>query len=548
MIQSSSSTPLLRVENLSVDFLSGSQKNIAAVSKASFTLCEGETLTLLGESGSGKSTIAHSILQLLPPPPTTKISGSIQFQGKELLGADPLTLQEIRCRRIGMVFQDPMTSLNPLQTIEYQIAEPLILHEKLQGKRLKHRVEELLDWVGFSEAKKRLKSYPHQLSGGQRQRVMMAIALSCHPVLLIADEPTTALDVTLQAELLTRLQSIQQQTGMSVLLITHHLGIAAKLSNRVILMTKGKIVEAGDTQEIFQRPQKDYTKRLINSEPKGHLPPFPTTCPVFLKAEKISVTLVSRQNGSWLRKQMTPILHELSLTLCAGETLGIVGESGSGKTTLAYALLRLLKAEGKLFIEGKDLFSVPQKELRHLRASMQLIFQDPFASLNPRLSVSQIIAEGLEVHRLGGSPREQDLKVNQALENVGLSPSDRCRYPHEFSGGQRQRIAIARALVLRPSLLILDEPTSSLDLSIQADILELLRKLQELYKLSYIFISHDLKVIRTMSHRILVMRQGRIIEGGETEKIFLSPKEAYTQRLLKASQAFDLETIFPPSP
>lgn len=522
-------------------FQSGGQ-HVHAVQNVSFSLDSGKTLALLGESGSGKSTIAHSILQCLPPSTLRGMKGSILFEGTELIGAASPCLQHIRGSRMGMVFQEPMTSLNPLQTIGYQVSEPLILHQKLQGAALKARIEELLEWVGFSEAKSRLKAYPHQLSGGQRQRIMMAIALSCHPALLIADEPTTALDVTLQEELLIRLQTIQRQTGMAVLLITHHLGVAARLADSVALLYQGRIVEAGATRDVFQNPHQAYTKRLIASEPHGTPEPLSENAAVLLKVENLEVSFEDTRKKFWFRKTMVPILHEINFSLREGETVGIVGESGSGKTTLALALLRLIHAAGHVWVDQTNILTLKKSEFRKLRRFLQLIFQDPFGSLNPRLSIAQIIAEGLNVHRLVPNPSERRRRVIQALEDVGLNPSDRHRYPHEFSGGQRQRVAIARALILKPRLLILDEPTSSLDLSIQADILVLLRELQKKYRLSYLFISHDLKVVRAMSHRTFVMYRGHVIEKGPTETLFQDPQKTYTKRLLKAAQAFDLSS------
>jgi microcin C transport system ATP-binding protein len=461
-----------------------------------------------------------------------------------MLKAPLSELQRIRGARIGIVFQEPMTSLNPLQTIERQMTESLILHQNLTGLSLRKRLEELLDWVGFPEARKRLNAYPHQLSGGQRQRIMMAIALSCGPALLIADEPTTALDVTLQEELLTRLQTIQKQTGMAILLITHHLGIAARMADEVCLLYQGKIVEQGSARDVFQSPGDPYTLRLLHSEPHGSPHSLPSLSPI-LSAQTIRAGYEDAEASTWFKKIERPILQGISLTVHPGETVGIVGESGSGKTTLALALLRLIPAQGSLLAEdGSDLFLLKASEFRKRRRFFQLIFQDPFASLNPRLSVGQIVSEGLEVHKMAATPGERDQRVERALEDVGLEPRDRHRYPHEFSGGQRQRIAIARALILKPHLLILDEPTSSLDLSIQADVLNLLRSLQAQNGLSYLFISHDLKVIRAMSHRILVMHQGALVEQNETEALFQSPCHPYTKKLLKAAQAFDLKVIF----
>ena len=538
------SSSLLTVSDLCVTFSSGA-RIFQAVRGVSLEISPGKTLALLGESGSGKSTIAHAILRLFPSFSDTRCSGEILFEGTSMLKAPLSELQRIRGARVGIVFQEPMTSLNPLQTIERQMTETLVLHQNLTGLSLRKRLEELLDWVGFSEARKRLNAYPHQLSGGQRQRIMMAIALSCGPALLIADEPTTALDVTLQEELLTRLQTIQKQTGMAILLITHHLGIAARMADEVCLLYQGKIVEQGSARDVFQNPGDPYTLRLLNSEPHGSPHPPPSNLSPILSAQTIRAGYEDAEASTWFKKIERPILKSISLTVHPGETVGIVGESGSGKTTLALALLRLIPAQGSLLAEdGSDLFLLKASEFRKRRRFLQLIFQDPFASLNPRLSVGQIVSEGLEVHKMAATPEERDQRVERALEDVGLEPRDRHRYPHEFSGGQRQRIAIARALILKPHLLILDEPTSSLDLSIQADVLNLLRSLQAQNGLSYLFISHDLKVIRAMSHRILVMHQGALVEQNETEALFQSPCHPYTKKLLKAAQAFDLKVIF----
>jgi len=531
------------VRNFSVAFHSAGQR-IHAVQNVSFDIQPGETTALVGESGSGKSTLAHGIIRCLPPS-SSLVSGEIIFQDHS---RSPLSLtqlseremDQIRGRKIAMVFQDPTSALNPLQTIQQQIAEPLIVHEGLKGKILVDRVVSLLEEVGFGQGAQRLNAYPHQLSGGQRQRVMMAMALACNPHLLIADEPTTALDVTLQAEILDRLQVIQAQRGMAILFITHHLGIAAHMAQRALVLKDGKVVEEGLASHIFSTPTHPYTQQLLNSQPSGR--PFPLTDQTkpLIDARNFSVSVDSPSTFLGLGGNKIPILKDVSLTVREGETVGLVGESGSGKTTLAFALLRLIEAQGELWMGGQDLLKLKNRQFRPLRRFLQLIFQDPFGSLNPRLSVGQIVLEGLRVHGLSPSVRDEIYRLEKVLEDVGLDPSVQHRYPHEFSGGQRQRIAIARALILRPRLLILDEPTSALDLSIQSTILDLLRDVQRKYGLSYLFISHDLDVVRAMSHRILVMQEGRIVEEGDAHDIFHHPRHPYTQKLIKAATAFDL--------
>ena len=533
----------MSVRNFSVAFHSAGQR-IHAVQNVSFDIQPGETTALVGESGSGKSTLAHGIIRCLPPS-SSLVSGEIIFQDHS---RSPLSLtqlseremDQIRGRKIAMVFQDPTSALNPLQTIQQQIAEPLIVHEGLKGKILVDRVVSLLEEVGFGQGAQRLNAYPHQLSGGQRQRVMMAMALACNPHLLIADEPTTALDVTLQAEILDRLQVIQAQRGMAILFITHHLGIAAHMAQRALVLKDGKVVEEGLASHIFSTPTHPYTQQLLNSQPSGR--PFPLTDQTkpLIDARNFSVSVDSPSTFLGLGGNKIPILKDVSLTVREGETVGLVGESGSGKTTLAFALLRLIEAQGELWMGGQDLLKLKNRQFRPLRRFLQLIFQDPFGSLNPRLSVGQIVLEGLRVHGLSPSVRDEIYRLEKVLEDVGLDPSVQHRYPHEFSGGQRQRIAIARALILRPRLLILDEPTSALDLSIQSTILDLLRDVQRKYGLSYLFISHDLDVVRAMSHRILVMQEGRIVEEGDAHDIFHHPRHPYTQKLIKAATAFDL--------
>jgi microcin C transport system ATP-binding protein len=525
---------LLTVSNLSVQFRSHQQPAFDALTSVSFTLDKGDTLALVGESGSGKTITALSILGLLPYPLAHHPSGSILFEGQELLNASEKKLRQIRGNRIAMIFQEPMTALNPLHTIEQQIQEVLFLHKKLDKAAAHNRVIELLQLVGFRDGVHRLNAYPHQLSGGQRQRVMIAMALACEPTLLIADEPTTALDVTIQAEIIKLIQELQQKFGMALLLISHDLGMVAKMASRIAVMRNGEIVEQGATAEILKRPQHPYTQHLIAAEPHGHPAPIHPQAPLLLQCQGISVSF---QRRLWLQKKTPDVwaVDNVSFSVKQGETLGIVGESGSGKSTLAYAILRLLPCSGEINFENHLLHQLKHRALRPLRQKMQIIFQDPFSSLNPRLSVGQIIGEGLEVHERHLPPIERQKKVAAILQEVDLDPDVYHRYPHEFSGGQRQRIAIARALVLNPHLLILDEPTSALDRSVQAEVIDLLRRLQEKHRITYLFISHDLKVVRAMSHRLIVMQQGRVVETGTTEEIYTQPQHPYTQRLLAAA-------------
>ena len=530
-------TSLLSVENLSVHFLQG-DKVIEAVKSISFTLNPHETVALVGESGSGKSVTALSILQLLPYPKAFHPQGHIYFEGQELIGAEKTLLRSIRGNEIAMIFQEPMTSLNPLQTVEKQISEVLQIHKGLIGTAARNRCIEVLEMAGFKDGKARLRAYPHQLSGGQRQRVMIAMALACEPKVLIADEPTTALDVTIQAKLLSLLQDLQQKLGMAMLLITHDLGIVRKMADRVLIMKDGHVMEEGDKEGLMSHPRSSYTRRLINSFPKGEAVITSSKAPLILKVDHLKVHFDIREG--LFRRKVGDIraVDEVSFDLKEGHTLGIVGESGSGKTTLAMALLRLEKSQGSIWFHGQAIQALSRKALRPLRREMQVVFQDPFGSLSPRMSVGQIVAEGLEIHGLGKTTKARDLQVIDALAEVGLDPEARHRYPHEFSGGQRQRIAIARALVLKPKLIVLDEPTSALDRSVQVDIIELLKRLQNSHKLAYLFISHDLAVVRALSHEVLVMRKGKIIETGSAESIFMTPQESYTKALIKA--AFDL--------
>lgn len=530
---------LLEVENLSVSFrVEG--RDVEAVRGVSFSVEEGETLALVGESGSGKSVTALSVMQLLPYPVASHPTGTIRFGGRSLIGADRETLREVRGDRISMIFQEPLTSLNPLHSVEKQIGETLALHKGLRGDAASARILELLELVGLDDVSKRLKAYPHELSGGQRQRVMIAMALANEPDLLIADEPTTALDVTIQAQILELLSDLQKKLGMSILLITHDLGVVEKFSHRVCVMTEGEIVETGPSTEVFENPAHPYTKRLASAAPSGSPPAKPGGAAEILSADGLKVYFPIK--GGFLRrvKDYVRAVDDVTLSVKEGHTLGIVGESGSGKTTLGMALLRLISSEGGIRYGGEEISKRTFKEMRPLRQHLQIVFQDPFGSLSPRLSIGQIIEEGLLIHASDLSPAEREAKVAQALEDVGLDPEWRHRYPHEFSGGQRQRVAIARALVLGPRLVVLDEPTSALDVSVQSQIVDLLRDLQARYGLAFIFISHDLRVVRAMSDEVLVMKDGKIVETGTGDQIFDAPKSDYTKALIAA--AFNLES------
>jgi microcin C transport system ATP-binding protein len=530
---------LLEVKNLSVNFGTGDDA-VRAVRNVSFEIKRGETLAVVGESGSGKSVTALSILQLLPYPMANHPNGSIRFQGRELVGAPPRDLLDVRGNRISMIFQEPMTSLNPLHTIERQVNEVLILHKGLTRSAARKRTLELLEQVGIPEAVNRLDAFPHQLSGGQRQRVMIAMALANEPDLLIADEPTTALDVTIQAQILKLLKTLQARYGMALLFITHDLGIVRKMADRVCVMTKGRIVEQGPVAEVFDNPQHSYTQHLLSAEPKGRPVEADPAAAELLKLDDVKVHFPIKRGV--LRRTVGYIkaVDGVSLTLREGHTIGLVGESGSGKTTLGLALLRLEGSKGGIQFDKQDLQALSQREIRPLRRQMQIVFQDPYSSLSPRMSVGEIVGEGLQVHRIG-SEAERSRLIDQALTEVGLDPAARERYPHEFSGGQRQRIAIARALVLKPRLIVLDEPTSALDMSVQAQIVDLLRDLQTRHKLAYLFISHDLKVVRALADEVLVLRHGKVVERGSAQQIFERPQTPYTQALVAA--AFNLEAI-----
>ena len=531
---------LLEVRDLSVAFAGWRGATpVHAVKGISFDLDRGETLALVGESGSGKSATALSILQLLPYPGASHGPGSsIKFAGEELVGAAPAQLREVRGNRIGMVFQEPMSSLNPLHTIEKQIAETLIVHKHLPQAAVRTRTIDLLRLVGLREAESRLAAYPHQLSGGQRQRVMIAMAIANEPDILIADEPTTALDVTIQAQILELMHELRDRLGMALLLISHDLTIVRKMADRVCVMSQGEIVEAATNRELFAHPGHPYTRRLLAAEPKGQVEPALANAPLLVEGKDVKVWFPVR--GGLFRRVRSYIkaVDGVSLKLRTGTTLGIVGESGSGKTTLGLALLRLVESKGEIRFAGRDIATERQRSLRPLRREMQIVFQDPYSSLSPRLSVAQIVGEGLRVHHLAPDPDEARRRIDAALIEVGLEPGAAERYPHEFSGGQRQRVAIARALVLQPRFIVLDEPTSALDMSVQAQIVDLLRDLQRRHGLTYLFISHDLRVVRALAHEILVMKDGEIVEAGSAEAILDAPQHPYTKALMTA--AFDL--------
>ena len=538
MNDKSENSTLLEVRDLSVSFRTVVEKS-DAVKNASFDILSGETVAIVGESGSGKTVTALSIMQLLPYPNAYHPSGSIRYEGQELLGASQQVLQDYRGDRIGMIFQEPQTSLNPLHTISKQISETLILHRGMTKADAADRSLELLELVRIRNAKERMNAYPHQLSGGQRQRVMIAMAIANEPGLLIADEPTTALDVTIQAEILTLLKDLQQKLGMSMLLISHDLNIVRKLSDRICVMRHGEFVETGTRQQVFGSPQHDYTRMLLDAEPSGRSGDPRADAPVVIDSESVRVWFPVRRGV--LRRTVGHIkaVDDVSVTVRAGETVGVVGESGSGKTSLALALLRLISSRGSIRFEGQEIQGKKSKELRELRRGMQIVFQDPYGSLSPRMTVSEIIAEGLRVHERQFSDSDRENRVIEVMEEVELDANTRHRYPHEFSGGQRQRIAIARAIILKPKLIVLDEPTSALDRSVQSQIIELLRRLQLSHSLAYMFISHDLAVVRAMANSVIVLREGLVVEQGSTDQIYNNPQDPYTQALISA--AVDLE-------
>jgi microcin C transport system ATP-binding protein len=533
------SEPLLAVENLGVTFQSAG-RDVVGVEGASFTLDRGETLALVGESGSGKSVTALSVLQLLPYPAARHPEGSsIRLAGREMIGADLATLQEARGGMAGMVFQEPMTSLNPLHTIEKQLVEAVQLHRPLSLTAARARAAECLAMAGFANATERLGAYPHQLSGGQRQRVMIAMALANDPALLIADEPTTALDVTIQAQILKLLAELKQRLGMALLLISHDLSIVRRYADRVCVMQNGRIVEQGSIARVFDAPEHPYTRMLLAAEPKGGPAPVPDGAPEVMAGEDVKVHFPIRRGLLRRTVAVVKACDGVSVRVREGETVGLVGESGSGKTTMGLALLGLEKSEGAIRFEGKPIQGLDRSTMRPLRRRMQIVFQDPFGSLSPRMSVAEIVGEGLAIHEPSHDRAARDRVVADALAEVGLDPAVTDRYPHEFSGGQRQRIAIARALVLKPRFIVLDEPTSALDMSVQAQIVALLRGLQEKYRLAYLFISHDLKVVRAMAHHVVVLKDGKVVEQGETHAVMDNPRQPYTRALMDA--AFSLK-------
>jgi microcin C transport system ATP-binding protein len=523
---------LLEVENLTIDFHMDTT-TIHAVRGISFTVEAGKTLALVGESGSGKSVSANSILRLLPP--SAEVRGTIRFKGRDLTTMSERDLRGIRGNDISMIFQEPMSSLNPLHTIEQQVSEIIVTHRGLRKAEARAETLRLLGVVGLQDAEGRLDDYPHQLSGGQRQRVMIAMALANEPDLLIADEPTTSLDVTVQAQILGLLQEMQQRLGMAMLFITHDLGIVRHLADTVCVMTNGEIVERGDVADVFGNPQHSYTRHLLAAEPKGDPPLADPNAPVIASTQDLRVWFPIKRG--LLRRTVGHIkaVDGVTLEVREGQTLGIVGESGSGKTTLGRAMLRLLESEGRILFLGKPLETYGWNEMRPIRKDMQIVFQDPFGSLSPRMTIGEIVAEGLNVHFPGLTHEERDIKVNRALIEVGLDPTAVNRYPHEFSGGQRQRIAIARALVLEPRLVVLDEPTSALDMSVQAQVVDLLRMLQTRHRLTYLFISHDLRVIKALANDLIVMKDGKVVEAGPAAEIFANPQSPYTRQLMSAA-------------
>jgi microcin C transport system ATP-binding protein len=525
---------ILQVRDLRVAFRQDGQR-FEAVKGVSFDVDHGETVALVGESGSGKSVTALSTVSLLGD--NAEVTGSVHYDGQEMVDADQKLLRKVRGNDISFIFQEPMTSLNPLHTLEKQLGESLALHQNIVGDEARARIVDLLHKVGIHDPESRLGSYPHQLSGGQRQRVMIAMALANKPDILIADEPTTALDVTIQAQILELLSELKQSEGMGLLFITHDLGIVKRFADKVCVMKDGEVVEAGPVDEIFANPQHDYTKMLLNARATGRPDPVPESAPTVAETDALRIWFPIQ--AGLLKRTVGHVkaVNEATINVRAGETLGIVGESGSGKTTLALAIMRLIGSEGGITFQGTDIRNIKTRNLRALRKDMQIVFQDPFGSLSPRMTCEQVIAEGLGVH---GNPDGRDSRtlVAEVMTEVGLDPDTMHRYPHEFSGGQRQRIAIARAMILRPKLVVLDEPTSALDMTVQAQIVDLLRDLQKKYGLAYLFISHDLNVVRAMSHKIMVMKQGDVVEAGDSESIFANPQTDYTRELMAA--AFDL--------
>jgi len=526
---------ILQIKNLHVDFkIPGG--SFHAVKGINFDIKRGQTVAVVGESGSGKSVTALSTMKLLPYPLASHRDGSsIMFEGEELIDKNEAFMRKIRGQQIGMIFQEPQSALNPLHTIERQISEVLKIHQGMSTDQAKARVLELLDMVGLPKMKQRLNAYPHELSGGQRQRVVIAIALANNPELLIADEPTTALDVTIQAQILELLQSLQKELNMAMMLITHDLSVVEKMADYVCVMRHGEMKEQNDKASIFNAPQHDYTKMLLNTIPRGTVEPIKDTSPVLLKGDDIKVYFPNKKNFFGKATSYVKAVDHLDITIRRGETLGVVGESGSGKSTLGFAALRLLNGQGKLSFDDIDISEYNRKAMRPLRSRMQVVFQDPYGSLSPRMTIGQIVGEGLKLHRKDIDIDARDALVVEALKDVQMDPETRHRYPHEFSGGQRQRVSIARAMVLNPEFVVLDEPTSALDVSVQAEIVDLLRDLQKRHNLTYMFISHDLRVVRAMSHKLLVMKDGKVVEFGDAQNVFNNPKQEYTKALLDAA-------------
>ena len=526
---------VLQIQDLNVAF-SQDGRQVDAVRGVSFEVARGEVVALVGESGSGKSVTAMSSVALLGA--NAKVTGSIRYNGQQMVGATADLLQQVRGNEISFIFQEPMTSLNPLHTIEKQLRESIELHQdplhSLTGAEIEARIIALLERVGLPDPASRLGAYPHQLSGGQRQRVMIAMALANGPELLIADEPTTALDVTIQAQILDLLMLLKQQDGMGMLFITHDLGIVRQIADRVCVMQDGKIVETGPTKDIFNAPQHSYTQKLLNAHSVGAPQPFDPSASVIAEAKNAKIWFPIQRGLLKRTVGHVKAVNDVSLTLRAGETIGIVGESGSGKSTLAMAIMRLISFQGKIAFDGRDIGALKTRDLRALRKDMQIVFQDPYGSLSPRMTCAQIIAEGLGVHGTPSGSSQEDL-VDEILQEVGLDPEMQHRYPHEFSGGQRQRIAIARAMVMRPKLVVLDEPTSALDMTVQVQIVDLLRNLQKAHGLAYLFISHDLRVVRAMSHSVIVMKEGDVVEHGPVSDVFEAPKTQYTRGLMAAA-------------
>ncbi|MEC5318518.1 microcin C ABC transporter ATP-binding protein YejF [Brenneria populi subsp. brevivirga] len=528
-----STSPLLQIEDLSIAFRSA-ERELQVVDRISLAVEAGETLALVGESGSGKSVTALSILRLLPSPPAVYPQGDIRFAGQSLLHADEETLRRIRGDRIAMIFQEPMVSLNPLHSIEKQLIEVLALHRGMNNDLARSEVVSCLERVGVRQAKTRLRDFPHQLSGGERQRVMIAMALLTQPDLLIADEPTTALDVTVQAQILTLLDELKQELGMSLLFITHNLNIVRRLADNVAVMKSGQRVEYSACDRLFSAPQHVYTRQLLDAEPAGDPAPLANDAPPLLRVAQLQVSFPVKRGLLQRTVDEKTVVKNISFTLRRGESLGLVGESGSGKSTTGLALLRLLRSRGEIWFDGQPLHKFTRRQMLPFRRRIQVVFQDPNSALNPRLNAEQIISEGLIVHQ-NLSHQERERRVVEAMREVGLDPATRHRYPAEFSGGQRQRIAIARALILQPELLILDEPTSSLDRTVQAQILALLKSLQQKHRLTYLFISHDLQVVRALCHQVMVLKQGEVVEQGDCQTVFTHPAQAYTRELLQLS-------------